>query len=65
MKIRKGDKVRILKTNEEALVTVKYYYGLIGVLIFDNTIPRKLLWLNENEVEILKEIQDEQLKNAR
>ena len=65
MKIRKGDKVRILKTNEEALVTVKYYYGLIGVLIFDNTIPRKLLWLNENEVETLKEIQDEQLKNAR
>ena len=65
MKIKKGDKVKILKTGEEALVTVVYYFGLIGVLIFDDIIPRRLLWLNENEVEILKEVQNEQLKNAR
>ena len=56
MKIKKGDKVKILKTGEEALVTVVYYFGLIGVLIFDDKIPRRLLWLNENEVEKLKEV---------
>lgn len=56
MKIRKGDKVRILETGEEALATVVYHWGLIGVLIFDGKIPRRLLWLNENEVEILKEV---------
>ena len=53
MKINKGDKVKILETNEEALVCVTYYWGLIGVLIFDGKIPRRLLWLNENEVEKL------------
>ena len=56
MKIRKGDKVRILETGEEALVTVVYHWKLIGVLIFDGKIPRRLLWLNENEVEKLKEV---------
>ena len=51
MRIRKGDKIRILETGEEALVTVVYHWELIGVLIFDDKIPRRLLWLNENEVE--------------
>ena len=56
MKIKKGDKVRILETGEKALTTVVYHWGLIGVLIFDGKIPRRLLWLNENEVEKLKEV---------
>ena len=34
MKINKGDKVKILETDEEALVVEKYHWGLIGVLIF-------------------------------
>jgi hypothetical protein len=55
MRIRKGDKVRILEIGEEALVAVVYHWGLIGVLIFDGEIPRRLLWLNENEVEKIKE----------
>ena len=69
--IRKGDKVEVLAKGEfkgqQALITVKYNWGLIGVLIFDGKIPRKMLWLNENEVRKLKEdeIKDEKLKQAR
>ena len=68
--IRKGDKVEILEgefKGQECLVGTKYHWGLIGVLIFDGEIPRKLLWLNENEVRVLKEeeIKDEELKEAK
>ena len=56
MKINKGDKVKILETNEEALVVEKYHWGLIGGLIFDGKIPRRLLWLKENEIEKFKEV---------
>ena len=69
--IRKGDKVEVLAEGEfkgqQALITVKYNWGLIGVLIFNGEIPRKLLWLNENQVRKLKEeeIKDVELKMAR
>ena len=72
--IRKGDKVEVLAEGEfkgkEALITVKYNWGLIGVLIFNEGIqgiPRKLLWLNENQVRVLKEeeIKNQELKQAR
>ena len=45
--IRKGSKVKILEgefKNEEGLIVAFYHWGLIGVLIFDGKIPRKLLW---------------------
>ena len=69
--IRKGDKVEVLAEGEfkgqECLVCTKYNWGLIGVLIFNGKIPRKLLWLNENEVRVLKEeeIKDIELKQAK
>ena len=69
--IRKGDKVEVLAEGEfkgqQALITVKYNWGLIGVLIFDGKIPRKLLWLNENEIRVLKEeeVKNEELKQAK
>lgn len=67
----KGDKVEVLAEGEfkgqEALVCVKYNWGLIGVLIFNGQIPRKMLWLNENQVRKLKEdeIKNKELKKAR
>ena len=71
--IRKGDKVEVLEGDfkgHEALVCTKYHWGLIGVLIFNEGIqgiPRKLLWLNENQVRKLKEdeIKNEELKEAK
>lgn len=71
--IRKGDRVEILEgefKGQECLVCTKYHWGLIGVLIFNEGIqgiPRKLLWLNENEVRVLKEeeIKNQELKQAR
>lgn len=69
--IRKGDKVEVLTEGEfkgkKCLVCTKYHWGLIGVLIFNEGIPRRLLWLNENEVRVLKEeeIKDEELKQAK
>lgn len=66
----KGDKVEVLEgefKGQEALVCTKYNWGLMGVLIFDGTIPRRLLWLNENQVRKLKEdeIKNKELKKAR
>lgn len=71
VKIWKGDKVRIVKEGEfkgeECLVAVRYHWGLIGLLIFNDVIPRKLVWMHEEDVEklALSEIKNEQLRKAR
>lgn len=70
IKLCKGDKVKILEgkfKGEEGLVAVRYYWGLIGVLVFDDVIPRSLVWLQVEDVEklALSEIKNEQLRKAR
>ena len=70
VKVWKGDKVKILNgefKGEEGLIAVRYHWGLIGVLVFNDIVPRSLVWLQVEDVKKLKlrEVKNEELRKAR